>query len=287
MFCYTPRGKNHGYDLYEKNKNNPKWFVSKLDCSQTFDENDNRVISEEAIQDEIDAGMSEATVQQEFFISFNAIGEGVIYRSELERTKKENRICKIPIDTKLPVHTCWDLGYADDMAIWFFQVIGKEIRLINFYRSNLNGMQHYIQYLLDFQESHNFRYGDHYGPHDLAVHDVMSGESRIDTAKSMGIRFEQPVERPKVKADGLNAVRAIFPRLWFDSVKCNDGLNGLESYSRKYNEKLKVYGDAPKHDWASNIADSLQTLALAWKDKHPLPARKPVERLGSGGWMGG
>lgn len=286
MFCYTPRGKNHGYKLYENNKNNPKWYVSKLDVTQTFDAEGNRAISEEAIQDEIDSGMDEATVDQEFYLSFNAIGQGVIYKSEIQRMQKENRVCRIPIDTRLPVHTSWDLGYSDDMALWFFQILGKEIRLINFYRSCLQGMQHYIEYMLKFQEEHGFKYGDHYGPHDLAVHDLMSGESRIKTAKAMGIRFKPPVERPKVKADGINAVRQLFPRFWIDSERCEDGLSGLESYSREYDEKLKVYRDIPKHDWASNVADSLQTLALAWKDKlpsknKPPPRKKPV----SGGWM--
>lgn len=287
MFCYTPRGKNHGYDLYQTNKDNPKWYVSKLDVTKTFDETGKRVISEEAIQEEIDSGMDEATVQQEFYISFNAIGQGVIYKEELDRMRKEHRFCKIPIDTRLPVHTSWDLGYADDMAIWFFQVVGKEIRLINFYRANLQGMQHYIDYMLKFAEENSIRYEEHYGPHDLAVHDLMSGESRIDTAKAMGIRFKTPVARPKVKADGLNAVRQLFPRLWIDENRCSDGISGLESYSRVYDEKSKVYKDVPKHDWASNIADALQTMALAWKDKVPsrTAPKKTYTRTGGGGWM--
>lgn len=289
MFCYTSRGKNHGYDLYQTNKNNPNWYVSKLDVTQTFDNDGNRVISEQAIQDEIDAGMDEAMVQQEFYLSFNAIGQGVIYKAELERMRKENRICRVPIDTKLPVHTAWDLGYGDDMAIWFFQVVGKEIRLINFCRHNLVGMEHYIQYMLDFKEEHNIKYELHYAPHDLAVHDLMSGESRIVTAKAMGIKFKPPVDRPKIKADGLNAVRQLFPRIWIDSERCADGINGLESYSREYDDKLKVYRDIPKHDWASNIADALQTLGIAWKDKVP---KKPNSDMGkqppaAGGWMSG
>lgn len=287
MFCYTPRGKNHGYDLYKLNKDNPKWYVSKLDVTKTFDETGKRVISEEAIQDEIDSGMDEATVQQEFYISFNAIGQGVIYKEELNRMRKENRFCKIPIDTKLVVNTAWDLGYADDMALWFFQTVGKEVRLINFYRSNLQGMQHYIDYMLDFAKEHEIRYGEHLGPHDLAVHDLMSGESRIDTAKEMGIKFNLPVQRPKVKADGLNAVRQIFPRLWINEALCSDGISGLESYSRVYDEKLKVFRDIPKHDWASNIADALQTLALGWKDKTVVKIPKKVRvHRSSGGWMG-
>ena len=105
MFCYTSRGKNHGYKLYKTNKNNKKWYVSRLDVTQTFDADGNRAISEDAIQDEIDAGMDEATVKQEFYLSFDAIGQGVIYKDELLRMKKENRICRVPIDTKIPVNT--------------------------------------------------------------------------------------------------------------------------------------------------------------------------------------
>ncbi len=285
MFCYTPRGKNHGYKLYNNNKDNPKWYVSKLDVTQTFDDEGNRAISEDAVQDEIDSGMDEATVDQEFYLSFNAIGQGVIYKDEIIRMKKEDRVCRIPSDTRLKVNTCWDLGYSDDMAIWFYQVLGKEIRLVYFYRSCLQGMQHYIEEMLRFKKENDFDYGKHYGPHDLAVHELMSGESRIATAKAMGIRFEKPVNAPKVKADGINAVRQLFPRLWIDSERCEDGLNGLESYSREYDEKLKVYKDTPKHDWASNVADSLQTLGLAYKDQKPIKPSKPAKAPVKGGWM--
>jgi hypothetical protein len=35
-------------------------------------------------------------------------------------------------DETLPVFTAWDLGYNDSTAIWFFQILGKEIRLIEY-----------------------------------------------------------------------------------------------------------------------------------------------------------
>ena len=72
MFNYTPRGKNHGYDLYQMAKNNPKWFVSKLTI------NDTDVLTEEDMQEERDAGMSEEMIQQEFYCSFTAVSESDI-----------------------------------------------------------------------------------------------------------------------------------------------------------------------------------------------------------------
>jgi hypothetical protein len=63
-------------------------------------------------------------------------------------------------------------------------------------------------------------------------------------------------------ADGINAVRTILPRCWFDAVKCAKGIDALKAYRREWDEKLKTFHDRPVHDWASHPADSFRYLAL-------------------------
>src|SRR5262249_31440665 len=70
IFNYTPRGKNHGFKLYEMARQNPKWWVSKL----TID--DTRVLTPEDIEEERRAGMTEDLVQQEFYCSFISAIQG-------------------------------------------------------------------------------------------------------------------------------------------------------------------------------------------------------------------
>lgn len=287
MFCYTPRGRNHGFTLYEAAKKFPdRWYVSLLTVDDTKDNKGNAVITADIIQEERDEGMSEDMIQQEYYCSFDAAIPGAYFGKEVRAAYEDNRVTRIPIEKSLETYTFWDLGISDDMAIWIMQPIGKEIRLICCYSNSGEGMEHYINWLHEFADKHKIRWAEHYAPHDIEVRELMSGESRLDTAKKMGIKFKT-VPRVKNKMDSINALRAIFPRLLFDKERCENGINAVASYHREYDEKRKVFKDRPEHDWSSNFSDALQQLAMAWKDKiiKKPAATKPI--AGAGGWMGG
>ena len=60
--------------------------------------------------------------------------------------------------------------------------------------------------------------------HDIAVRELGSGKSRLETARTMGIVFQVA---PNVSIDdGIQAARAIMPRCWFNQDHCKDGLRG-------------------------------------------------------------
>ena len=67
LFGYTPRGRNHGYELFNKGKQNPHDWYTELQTVR-----DTGAIDEEEIQKERDAGMPEDVIQQEFYCSWNA-----------------------------------------------------------------------------------------------------------------------------------------------------------------------------------------------------------------------
>jgi len=75
------------------------------------------------------------------------IAEGAIYKAELEAARLQNRICKVPYDHNLPVFTGWDLGILDSTAIWFAQVYGREVRLIDYYEADGEPLSHYARIL--------------------------------------------------------------------------------------------------------------------------------------------
>jgi hypothetical protein len=72
VFPFTPRGRNHGWDLYQMAQRNPKWFTQLLTVEDT------KGISVERIDDERKAGMSENMIQQEFYCSFIASIDDVL-----------------------------------------------------------------------------------------------------------------------------------------------------------------------------------------------------------------
>ena len=64
---------------------------------------------------------------------------------------------------------------------------------------------------------------------------------------------------------GINAVRMMMSRCYFDQTKCADGIDGLMNYRREYAEKLGEFKPAPLHDWASHPADAFRCLARGMK----------------------
>ena len=267
-FIYTPRGKNHGYTLYNMAKKNPKWYCTRLTVDDTKRDDGTPVITPEIIQEERDSGMSEEKIQQEYYCSFDAQIPGAVYAREMAAAYADKRICVVPIEPNLDVHTFWDLGRnknSGNMAIWFVQANGKEIRAINYYQNHNEGMAHYINYLKEFQVKHQIRYGEHYAPHDIGVHELMNNKSRIDTARKMGINF-RVVPRIDRLQNGIEATRKIFPRIWFDENRCDLGISALASYQYVFDEKTQQYGDSPLHDWTSDAADALRQMGQAWRE---------------------
>jgi hypothetical protein len=72
VFPYTPRGRNHGFTLYQMAQRNPEWYCDHVTVT------DSGAISLQDIQSEREAGMSEDMIQQEFFCSFVASTEDIV-----------------------------------------------------------------------------------------------------------------------------------------------------------------------------------------------------------------
>lgn len=227
-----------------------------------------------------------------------ALAEGVVYKKEIELLLEENRFIHIPIEKSLPVYTFWDLGINDDMVIWLMQPFQKELRLVACYANRDEGMEHYINWLNDFADKYGIRYAEHMAPHDIAVRDLMTRESRIDIAKRMGIKFNL-VERCKSKRESINALKALFPRIWIDKVRCNTdaagnydeeaqqtGWKGLKALRREWDHDNEVFKDATGPKWATNYCDALQQMGLYYKEKLPKPSASKALPTGSGSWMG-
>lgn len=262
LFIYTARGKNHGYTLLKMAQKNPKWFAEVLTVNDTKREDGLPVISPEIVQDERDAGMPEEMIQQEFYCSFEAPVIGAYYGKQLLDAENENRITHVPYDPKLQVSTGWDLGMADHMIIWFFQEVGMEIRVIDYYENSGEGLGHYIKVLREKP----YVYSRHYAPHDIEVRELGTGKSRIEVAKGLGLKFTT-VGLHEV-ADGIQAVRDILPRCWFESEKCSHGIEALRGYRKDWDDKNKCFKDRPLHDWTSHPADGFRTYAWGRRDRH-------------------
>jgi hypothetical protein len=82
VFNYTPRGRNHGFILYEMAKNNNEWFCEILTVDDT-----GGVVSPGIIQAERESGMSEEMIKQEFYCSFEAALSACFFNGVLDGHK--------------------------------------------------------------------------------------------------------------------------------------------------------------------------------------------------------
>ena len=194
------------------------------------------------------------------------IADGAIYKSEFEQIKRENRICKVPHDPNLPIYTSWDLGILDSTAIWFFQIYGKEVRVIDYYEANNEPLAHYARILDEKKKEWGYMYEKHFAPHDIAARDLSSGVSREQTMATLGYRMTKGA-RLGVE-DRIEATRQMLKNCWFDADKCKHGVKALQNYRREFNDKLDQFKATAVHDWASHGSDAFGEGALNINKMH-------------------
>ncbi|WP_321449278.1 terminase [uncultured Cohaesibacter sp.] len=196
--------------------------------------------------------------------AFEAAIEGAYFAKQLTTLRKLKRIGSVPFDPALPVNSFWDLGMDDSMTIWLHQFDGSIHRFIGYYENSGEGMSHYINWLRDWRDTRGAVWGQHFGPHDLNVRELMAeGKTRQEVAQGLGIKFEV-VPRVADKRDGIEASRQILPLCAFDEEECSTGIKHLTNYRKDFDEKNGVWKSQPRHDEASHGADAFQTFSTGW-----------------------
>ena len=268
IFNYTPRGKNHGWKLYEMAQNNPKWFVQKLTVDDT------RVLTPEDIAEERQMH-TEDFIQQEYYCSFISSIQGAIYWDEINQCEKNNQFKDVPYDPRLLVHTVWDLGKNDTNCIGFYQSNGLTVRKIDYLSGNRKGLPDWIREV----KAKPYNYGKHFAPHDIQVSDysLTGNQSRWEVARDLGIEFEI-VPNLSIQ-EGIEAGRRFFKRIYVDKTKCADFLEAIPQYSREYDEDLKIFKDRPLHDWTSHFADEHRYASLVYEQFTNELFKRDLERV--------
>ena len=198
--------------------------------------------------------------------------EGAIYKQELQIAEKEGRIRQVPYDGTRPVDTFWDLGYADRVSIWAAQRTPFEIKLLRYFEGDHQAIDYYLREI----QSWGYVLGTCFLPWDGGTKSLGTGKSIEELMRAKG--FTVRVNRQLSKADGINAVRTLFPQMYFDSVLCADGLQYLRRYQWGPTTALGVARREPLHDDASHPADALRTLAVGIKEPELKKEEKKQQR---------
>lgn len=253
-FYFFPWWKHPSYCLFDKTAipDNLKEYFSKLSLTG-IDLNDQQknwycakyVVQKEDMLREFPSTPDEA---------FQASQDGYWYAIQMKELHDLGHITNVSYDRALPVHTAWDLGQADYMAIWFFQVTRSgDINIIDYFqRSNTP-----IDQISAILKSKGYNYGTHIWPHDANARD-RAGITFVQQARPFGLTGI--VLEPHSLRDGINLVRSTLSKCWFDAKKCHEGIVCLENYKRRWSPSIGGFTGESVHDEYSHGADCFRYL---------------------------
>jgi len=258
VFMGTPKGKNQFWDVYQTSRMNPEeWFSLRLKAS------DSGILPQSEIE-AVKAQISEDQFMQEYETNFEAAIIGAFYGVEMRMAADDGRITEVKYDPSLSTYTAWDLGYRDDTAIWWYQVVKGEIHIIDYHSVSGASIPEIAKVVL----KKPYHYTKHYLPHDARAKTLAAqGKSIIEQlGEFLGLSNLAIVPDLSVQ-DGIQAVRMTLPRCYFDEEKCLEGIEALRQYQREWDEDKKSFRSSPKHDWTSHGSDAMRMLAIAWRDE--------------------
>ena len=186
------------------------------------------------------------------------------YEKELSVVRLQNRVWKVFYDPRLPVFTHWDLWGAwwwDETAIWFYQILNKEIRLIDYWEWSGYWLTEIANSIVNPRYNN---YDKHYLPHDAEVTEYSTWVARIQTAREH-LKWKVEVVEKLSISDWISAVRDMFPNCYFNEDKCYVWLSRLAWYRREYDDKNWMFRNRPYHDINSNGADAFRYLWVTHK----------------------
>lgn len=193
--------------------------------------------------------------------AFNVAIKGAYYEKQMTLARKQNRICKVAYDNTMPVHTAWDLGGAsqtgDETAIWFFQLFGREIRLIDYWEAN----GYTILECINVVREKGYKPWENYWPWDLKKTLYSTGKTIERTARENGFNFIRLAKTGVM--DWIDLARGIFSRCVFDEENCAKWLNALQKYQQEWDKTNGCWKNKPKHGQESHGADAFRYLANA------------------------
>ncbi len=271
VFGGTPKGRNEFWQVRERARQTPaEWLLLELRASESG------ILPRQELE-EVRRQLTPEQYAQEFECDFSAALPGAYFGREMVVAEREGRITSVEVDSAVPVYTAWDIGYRDDTAIWWFQVIRNEIHVIDYHASSGQTIDFYAKLI----KERPYRYERHWLPHDARAKTLASGGKSIIEQLASHLDFKTLAIAPNLDIqDGIQAARIAIGQSWFDEQRCYEGLEALRQYQREYDEDKKAFRERPRHDWTSHPADAFRMLAVAWREQEPpKPASEPMRGI--------
>ena len=133
-----------------------------------------------------------------------------------------------------PVNRVWDLGVRDDTSIFWWQMQGGQIIVLDHYAASGAGVEHFAEQIEKRKKQYGWRDGVDWVPHDAKVKEFGTGKTRVETMKAFGLN-PQLVPWATFQ-DGINAARRTLPLCVFHPRTEETGFAALEQYRREWDD---------------------------------------------------
>jgi len=247
----TPQGHNHLYDIYNLYRKDPDAYVDVFDVYRAG------VLSGKKIEF-FKRTTPKHIWEQEYLCSFDSQIRGAYYNDLLFDLGKKGHFGNVPYIRSSPVITAWDIGLSDDVVIWFVQMDGDAIRIIDYYENREQQPDFYMKILIE----KNYIYKKHLIPHDSNRRTFGLGKTFQDYLQDFGFPY---IKVPRLTPyEGITAVRSILPRCFFntENTDVTIGLDHLMMYRVYHDETTGINEARIKKSKHNHAADAFRYLAV-------------------------
>lgn len=208
------------------------------------------------------------------------VAEGAYFARCLAEAKSQGRIGRVAADPLMTIRLFFDIGgtgaKADAVAIWAVQFIGREIRVLDYYEAVGQPLATHVNWLRG--RGYTPDRARIWLPHDGSTHDKVFDVSYESALRGAGYEVTVvPNQGKGAAAARIEAVRRVFPMVWFNEDATDGGRAALGWYHEKRDEDRNI-GLGPEHDWASHGADAFGLMAVAYETPADAPAKTQFKR---------
>ena len=259
-FISTVKGENHFkeiYDDYSERMLNP--LYGGMYHAGMWKANESGVFTAEELEEER-LNMPEGIFQQEFMCDWHSTKNRTIFIDYMRALENRGQITNVPYDPMRPVHTAWDLGTTDAMAVWFFQKNRGTLNIIRYFEETGRGLEYFHTKLLEF----GYNYGNHYMPFDIKKKNLITAkrDSLQYARDKFGVNKLKEVKKVTNIFDRIERGREVLPRCYFDKVNCSRGIAVLKEYAYAVDQKTGLNTKQLAKNWAIHGGDAFTYLAM-------------------------
>lgn len=195
--------------------------------------------------------------RQENYCDFLTVNAGLVYLA-IEQLVKENRYCKLNLDTSRPVYFAWDISSKDKQtdatSAIIYQYYNGQMFIYDIYESRGKAL---VDCVAELSQRPYFQY-IRFGVLPWDSERSASSEAPIDEVRRVFPQINWHALSKERVDRGIQAVRNQMPNMLINSDNCEYLLECFNNYEYKRLSKSDDWAAKPAHSKYSHLMDALR-----------------------------